>query len=435
MGAVKPRYQSVTGTRDLFPAESEKYAAVEAIAREVFRSCGYGEIRTPIFEHRELFARSIGESTDIVHKEMYEFEDRAGSRGPGAKLVLRPESTASVVRALVQRGLQDTPLPIRLWYAGSHFRRERPQKGRYREFRQIGVELLGPASPAADAEVLTMLHRFLMRLALSDVTIRINSLGTGEWRRSIADRLREQLLPHAAELSEDDRRRLDTNPLRLFDSKDPKAQALVRKAELPPLDDAARAHHDELLGLLAENGIPCVEDPRLVRGLDYYTMTVFEVTSDRLGAQNAILGGGRYDDLVSDLGGPALSGIGFAIGEDRLVESLTADPRTPRTLFWVVPMSREEFGYALRVASELRRQYPDAIVELDLSGRGFKRGVARAAQISEAPESYWFPIRETRVAFVGPEERAAGAVKIKKLETREERSAPLDEVRAAWESA
>ena len=425
---MKPRYQSVPGTRDLFPAVAEKYAATERIAREIFQAYGYGEIRTPIFEHRELFARSVGETTDIVHKEMYEFEDRAGASGVGARLVLRPESTASVVRALVQRGLQDVPLPIRLWYAGPHFRRERPQKGRYREFRQIGVELFAPPSPAADAEVLTMLYRFLIAVGVPDPVMRINSLGTGIWRRVLGEHLRRQILPHAAELGEDDRRRLDSNPLRLFDSKDPATQRLVAAAELPPLDEAARAYHDELLQLLTALRVPFVEESRLVRGLDYYTMTVFEVTSERLGAQNAVLGGGRYDDLVSDLGGPALSGIGFAIGQDRLVDASTSDPREPKTVFWVVPMSPAEFEYGLKACSELRRQYPGAVVELDLSGRGFKKGVARAAQIAESAEGYAFRVGDVRVAFVGPEERQSGSVKIRDVRTREEWTARLSEL-------
>jgi histidyl-tRNA synthetase len=427
---VKPRYQSVTGTRDLFPSLAEKYAATERIARDVFQSCGYGEIRTPIFEHRELFARSVGETTDIVHKEMYEFGDRAGASGPGARLVLRPESTASVVRALVQRGLQDVPLPIRLWYAGPHFRRERPQKGRYREFRQIGVEFFAPPSPAADAEVLTMLHRFLIAVGIPDPVVRINSLGTSAWRRRLGERIREQLQPHGGDLGEDDRRRLDANPLRLFDSKDPATQRLLAGAELPPLDEEARAYHKELLDLLAASGVPAVEESRLVRGLDYYTMTVFEVTSERLGAQNAVLGGGRYDDLVSDLGGPPLSGIGFAIGQDRLIEASTSDPREAKTVFWVVPMSPAEFAYGLKACSELRRQYPGAVVELDLSGRGFKKGVARAAQIAEEPESYAFRVQDVNVAFVGPDELRTESVKIRDVRTREERTAPLAQLRA-----
>jgi histidyl-tRNA synthetase len=427
---VKPRYQSVPGTRDLFPALAERYAATERIAREVFQSYGYGEIRTPIFEHRELFARSVGETTDIVHKEMYEFEDRAGASGAGARLVLRPESTASVVRALVQRGLQEVPLPIRLWYAGPHFRRERPQKGRYREFRQIGVELFAPPSPAADAEVLTMLHRFLTAVGVPEPVLKINSLGTPVWRKRLADALREQLLPRASDLGEDDRRRLDVNPLRLFDSKDAAAQRLVAAAKLPALDDAARQYHDELLGLLAAAGVPFVEEPRLVRGLDYYTMTVFEVTSERLGAQNAILGGGRYDELVADLGGPVLSGMGFAIGQDRLIDAATGDPREAKTVFWVVPMSPAEFEYGLKACSELRRQYPEAVVELDLSGRGFKKGVARAAQIADSPETYAFKVADVRVAFIGPDERASGSLKIRDVKTREERTAPLSELRA-----
>ena len=315
--------KSPKGTRDLLPPESEKYAAVEAVARDVFRSFGYAEIRTPIFESTDLFSRSVGESTDIVNKEMYTFADRKGR-----SLTLRPENTAGVVRALIEAGLQERPRPIRLWYAGPQFRYEQPQAGRYREFRQIGVELIGMPGPAGDAEVLVMLFQFLGRLGLTELRARINCVPTGAARVAFAEALRNHLAPHADALGAEDRRRLDQNPLRLFDSKNPRVQALLAGAPrtIDFLDERARAHHEELKGLLAQARIDFEEDPRLVRGLDYYTLTVFEVVSARLGAQDAILGGGRYDDLFGELGGPPTPPS--VLRSARTVWS----PRRPRTL-------------------------------------------------------------------------------------------------------
>ena len=412
-----PAYRAVKGTRDLFPPESEKYAAVEAIAREVFGSYGYGEIRTPTFESTELFARSVGETTDIVHKEMYTFVDR-GDRS----LTLRPENTAGVVRALVQRGLQDVPRPIRLWYTGSQFRNEQPQAGRYREFRQIGAELIGAPHPEADAELVGMLFQFLRRLGFSRLRTRLNCVPAGEGRRAFAEALRSYLAPHAEGLGPDDRRRLAENPLRLFDSKDPRLQALLERAPktLDYLDERSRAHHEEVKRLLDGAGLTFVEDSSLVRGLDYYTLTVFEVVSDDLGAQNSVLGGGRYDDLFAQLGGPPTPAVGFAIGEDRLVSILPVDPRSPKHVVVVIPDSRNEFAYALEVADEIRGASKDVEVEIDFSGKGIKRGIARAAQILAEPEKHPFLVRSVRAVLLGLRELEKDQLTLKDLASREQ---------------
>ena len=415
-------FRAVKGTRDLFPAESETYAAVEAIARDVFGSYGYGEIRTPILESTELFARSVGETTDIVHKEMYTFPDRKGR-----SLTLRPENTAGVVRAAIERGLERIPRPLRLWYSGEQFRYERPQKGRYREFRQIGAELLGVPGSASDAEILIMLFDFLGRLGFTDLSVTLNCVPGGEARARFADALRDHVRPQAHRLGEDDRRRLEENPLRLFDSKDPEARAVLAgaPATLDFLGESAGAHFREVQALLRDAGIPFREDASLVRGIDYYTVTVFEVVSENLGAQNAILGGGRYDNLFADMGGTPLPAVGFAIGEDRLVSVLPRDPRPARSLWYVLPGSSEEFAYAMRVARAIRAAHPAAVVETDLSGRGFGKGFGRANQILQGDADFAFRIGEVRVVSLGSRERSDQTVTIKNLSTRHEETAPL----------
>ena len=418
-----PQFRAVKGTRDLFPPESEKYAAVEAVARQVFSSYGYGEIRTPLLEATELFARSVGETTDIVHKEMYTFPDRKGR-----SLTLRPENTAGVVRAAIERGVERLPRPLRLWYAGEQFRYERPQKGRYREFRQIGAELVGVPGSASDAELLTMLFDFLRALGFTDLSVTLNCVPGGAARERFADALRAHVKPHAGTLSEDDRRRVEENPLRLFDSKDPATRAVLHDAPstLDYLEPAAAAHFAEVKKLLAEAEIPFRESAGLVRGLDYYTVTVFEVVSGALGAQNAILGGGRYDNLFADRGGAPLPAIGFAIGEDRLVEVLPRDPRAARDVWYVLPGSAEDFPYAMRVARALRASRPGEVVETDLTGRGFGKGFSRAGQILAGEAEYPFRVAEVRVVSVGSRERSDGTVKVKTLSTRVEETLPLE---------
>ena len=423
---MNPRYRAVKGTRDLFPPESERFAAAEAAARRVFGSYGYGEVRTPCLESTELFARSVGETTDIVHKEMYTFPDRKGR-----SLTLRPENTAGVVRAIIENGLASGPMPLRLWYAGPQFRYERPQAGRYREFRQIGAELLGVAGPAAEVEILTMLFAFLKALGFQALSVALNSVGTARSREAFGEALRAYLEPKAAAFGEDDRRKLSENPLRLFDSRDPAVRAALEGSPrtLEYLDDASRRHHDEVRRLLTRASLPFRDDPSLVRGLDYYTRTVFEVVSADLGAQDAILGGGRYDNLVETLGGPALPAIGFAIGEDRLVQ---AAPRPAPTggLLLVLPQGPEDLEEALQLADELRAALP-VPVEVDLLARGFKKGMARGNALFEEASARGLDGARIFAVLLGEREREAGSVTVKRLASADQESVPRGEV-VAW---
>jgi len=364
--------KAVRGTRDLLPPDTALWNFVEAKVREVFRTYNFQEIRTPIFEETTLFARGVGEDTDIVAKEMYTWEDRSRAASEkGLSLTLRPENTAGVVRAYIEHKLWDRGLN-KLYYIGPQFRRERPQKGRYRQFYQIGAEVIGPSSagsesPARDAEILEMLATLLDGLGISDWNLQLNSVGCPGDRAGFNEALSRALEPVKDRMCVDCQRRAVTNPLRVFDCKVPEDQPIIEK--LPRisqfLDEGCRAHFDAVQAILTRVGVPFSLNDRLVRGLDYYTRTAFEFTHGALGAQNAILGGGRYDGLSEALGGPPAPGIGFAIGEDRLVMSLqeknSAESilRTPDV--YIAPMAGMN-GEAARLARELRRQ--DLIVEL-----------------------------------------------------------------------
>ena len=326
--ANKAKFQAIKGTRDLLPPETELWNRVEQIAREVFATYGFGEIRPPIFEPTELFARAVGGDTDIVSKEMYSFEDRDET-----SVSLRPEATASVCRAYIEHNMNQLPAPVKLYCMGSMFRRERPQKGRYRQFYQIDAEVLGGSdTPGIDAEVIEMVMALFAQVGLSSVQLEINSIGHSTapvdgklvCRRAYVEKLREALLEVKDKLGEDSRRRMETNPLRVLDSKLEHEQAII--ATLPRIadhlcDDCAK-HYAEVKRQLELRGVTFRENWRLVRGLDYYMRTTFEITAQGLGSQNAVCGGGRYDGLVELLGGPPTKGIGFAIGEDRLILSL-----------------------------------------------------------------------------------------------------------------
>lgn len=421
---MNPRYRSVKGTRDLLPPESERWNEAERIARDTFRSRGYGEIRTPVLEETALFARSVGETTDIVHKEMYTFPDRKGR-----SLTMRPENTAGVVRAVIENGLAAGPMPLRLYYVGPQFRYERPQAGRYREFSQIGVELFGVAGPAAEAEVLEMLFDFLRALGFRALSVSLNSVGTGETRAKFGEALRAHVEPRAGAFGEDDRRKLADNPLRLFDSKDPAVRTALEGAprSLDFSDDESRRHHDEVRRLLEEAGIPFRDDPSLVRGLDYYTRTVFEVVSEDLGAQDAILGGGRYDGLVESLGGPPVPGIGFAIGEDRLLQvAPLALPRRPCVV--VLPQRPDDLPEATRIAREIRAALPGGCVEVDLSARGLKKGMARASALFDEADARGLDRDGILAVLVGERERTERAVTVKRLATGEQETFPRSEL-------
>src|SRR5271167_1380272 len=337
--------QAVRGTRDLLPPETELWNQIETTVRRVFERYSFGEIRTPIFEETQLFARGVGEETDIVSKEMYTFTPE-----PGQSLTLRPENTAGVVRAYIEHQLGETGLLQKLYYIGPQFRRERPQKGRYRQFWQIGAEVIGPPSagsesPLRDAEVLEMLATFLDELGIEGWRLEINSVGSATDRARYVAALREALAPVKHRMCEDNQRRAETNPLRVLDSKDENDQEIING--LPKiadyLDEDSKAHFAAVLAVLDKCGVKYEVNPRLVRGLDYYTRTSFEFTHGGLGAQNALLGGGRYDGLSEALGGPKAPGIGFAMGEDRLILTLQAQQEQAAALAdaFIAPLSAE----------------------------------------------------------------------------------------------
>ena len=367
--------RNVKGTRDLLPEEASQFARVETVAREVFGTYGFSEIRTPVMEETELFVRGVGESTDIVGKEMYTFADKKGR-----SLTLRPENTAAVARAYIQHGMSRLPQPVKLFYMGPQFRYERPQKGRYRQFHQIGAELLGDEGPLTDAELLLMLVRFLKRLGFNDLVVRLNTVGSVTSRTAYADVVRGHLEPVREQLGDDSKRRLETNPLRILDTKIPAERELL--AGLPDLfdslSDECRDHFKSVCNTLDSFGVAYEVDPRLVRGLDYYTRTVFEISSDALGAQDAILGGGRYDRLISDLGGPEVPGIGFAIGEDRLVDLLPEGQVEASVITHVVPAGVEP-KIALEICETLREN--GLACEPELGGRSMKAALKKANRV------------------------------------------------------
>src|SRR5580765_1967329 len=325
-----PSIKSVRGTRDLLPPETETWNFVETTVRDVFRVYNFQEIRTPILEDLQLFQRSVGEETDIVSKEMFAWEDRARAQSEkGQWLALRPENTAGVVRAYIEHKLWERPGLQRFYYIGPQFRRERPQKGRYRQFYQIGAEVIGPTtagseSPAVDAELLEMLATLLDRLGIQGWSLKLNSVGCANDRPVYLQALRDALKDVVHTMCPDCQRRAETNPLRVLDCKVPADQPIIEK--LPRisqyLDDACRENFAAVRAMLDAVGVPYTINERMVRGLDYYTRTTFEFTHGDLGAQSAVLGGGRYDGLSESLDGPKAPGIGFAIGEDRLMLAL-----------------------------------------------------------------------------------------------------------------
>ena len=407
--------KAVRGTRDLLPPETALWNFVESAVRDVFRAYNFQEIRTPIFEDTALFSRSVGEETDIVAKEMYTWEDRGRAESDkGQSLTLRPENTAGVVRAYIEHKLWDRGLN-KLYYIGPQFRRERPQKGRYRQFYQIGAEVLGPPSagsesPARDAEVIEMLATLLDRVGIADWTLQLNSVGCSNDRAVYNEALRKALEP-VGKMCVDCQRRAVTNPLRVFDCKVPEDQPIIEK--LPRisqfLDEPCRKHFEAVQEILTKVGVRFSLNDRLVRGLDYYTRTAFEFTHGALGAQNAILGGGRYDGLSEALGGPAAPGIGFAIGEDRLVMSLkeTAEGVLRKPDAYVAPLGEGMNIEAARLARELRRH--DLVVDLGDETFRLKKSFETAAK---AGAKY--------ILIVGENEVKAGAFALKNLATGEQ---------------
>ena len=398
--------QAIRGMNDILPGDISAWQHIERHARALLGAYGYEEIRPPIVERTELFRRSIGEVTDIVEKEMYTFDDRNGE-----SLTLRPECTASVVRAAIEHGLLRTP-GRRVWAMGPMFRYERPQRGRYRQFHQIDVEILGIAAPSAEAELIVMTRRLWKALGISGLALDLNSLGSREIQARYRTRLVEYFSAHAPALDADSLRRIETNPLRILDSKNPSMQALIEEAPriVDEHDDDARAHLDQLLAMLDEAGVEYRLNPRLVRGLDYYTGTVFEWTTSELGAQGAVCGGGRYDNLVAEIGGQASPAIGFAIGLERLVALLEAQsvelPVTKPHAYLATAGARASI-LAHAVAEQLRDAVPELRLIVDAAHGSFKAKLKRADRSG------------ARIALLlGEEEARGGRIAVKDLRAR-----------------
>jgi histidyl-tRNA synthetase len=400
----KREFKAIKGTRDILPPDSALWNWFEQTARDVFESYNFRDIRLPIFEETELFARSIGVETDVVNKEMFTFTtgqdpDSMGESAPDRTYSLRPEATASVARAYIENGMQTLPGNAKLYYMGPMFRRERPQKGRYRQFYQIGAEVLGQSdAPAIDAEVLEMLVVFFKRVGLTRTTLYINSIGCKECRPQYVELLREKLREVKNQLGPDSQRRIETNPLRVLDSKLPQEQPII--AKLPRISDhlcaECREHFTKLKEELGLRGIVYEENWRLVRGLDYYTRTTFEVTAEGLGSQNAVCGGGRYDGLVELLGGPPTKGIGFAIGSDRAILSIQEGgklPHLPGLAVFVAWMGQAAYPTAVNIARKLRTA--GLAVELPPEEMKFKKSLGLADKLGA---SYALIIGEDEVA-------------------------------------
>lgn len=416
------KYRAIKGTRDLLPREMAARRYIEETARDLFERYGYAPIATPVFEQTELFVRGIGEDSDIVRKEMYTFTDRKGR-----SLTLRPEGTAPVVRAYIENNLSEWRNPTKLYYYLPMYRYERPQKGRMREFYQVGIELLGAPGPDADAEVIALFLEYLTALGLSGFECRVNTIGCRSCRKPYLETLRTYLLENESALCPDCRDRARTNPMRAFDCKVEACQAVL--ADAPRVTDyvceSCAAHFEGVKAHLTALDIPFVVDRRLVRGFDYYEKTTFEVVSPYLGAQSALGGGGRYDPLVRDCGGPDTPGLGFAIGVERLLlqleEEKVALPREHAIDAFVCFVGDDLAAEAFRVVMELRKS--GIASDMDYAHRSLK------AQLKLADKA------GARVAvFVAPDELAAGALKIRNMATGDERlvehAALVEEVRA-----
>ena len=416
--------QPVRGMNDVLPAESGAWRTLEVAARELLSSYGYEEIRIPVVEHTELFRRAIGEYTDVVEKEMYTFVDQGGD-----SLTLRPEATAGVMRALISNGLLRGQRH-KLWCMGPMFRHERPQKGRYRQFHQINVEAVGMSGPDVDAELIALSARLWRRLGIEQVRLEINSLGTPEARRTYRGKLIEYFRARHEQLDADSRRRLEGNPLRILDSKNPDMRELIEAAPLltEHLDAQSREHFDALCASLEAIGVPFRINPRLVRGLDYYSRTVFEWITDALGAQDAVCSGGRYDGLIAQLGGESTPGIGFAMGVERLVTLLVQSGRVqganaPDVYIVVSGAHAAPAGVAL--AERLRTELPARRFELNLGGGNFKAQFRRADRSGAA-----------LALIVGDEELTRGVASLKPLRRESGQSeSPLPTLAASIEAA
>jgi histidyl-tRNA synthetase len=418
--------KAVRGTRDLLPPETALWNRIETTARAVFARYNFGEIRTPIFEDTSLFARGVGEETDIVSKEMFTWEDRARAQSEKPQmLTLRPENTAGVVRAYIEHKLGETGQLQKLFYIGPQFRRERPQKGRYRQFFQIGAEVIGPPSagsesPLRDAEVLEMLASLLDELGITGWTLELNSVGSPADRARYNETLRAALIPVVGQMCVDCQRRAETNPLRVLDCKVPADQPII--ATLPviadSLDDDSKTHFAAVTAALDAAGVPYTRNHRLVRGLDYYTRTTFEFTHGGLGAQNALLGGGRYDGLSEAIGGPKAPGIGFAMGEDRLVLTLLAQESnqnlTVKADAFIAPLGESLNAPALALARELRRA--GLTIELGDGSFRLKKSFEAADKTARA------------IVILGEDELKSGILTVKTFATGVQTKVPRAEL-------
>ncbi|MEA2264221.1 MAG: histidyl-tRNA synthetase [Acidobacteriaceae bacterium] len=412
--------QAVRGTRDLLPPETELWNHIDTTARRVFERYSFGEIRTPVLEDTQLFARGVGEETDIVSKEMYTFTPDAES---AQSLTLRPENTAGVVRAYIEHQLGETGQLQKLYYIGPQFRRERPQKGRYRQFYQIGAEVIGPPSagsesPLRDAEVLEMLATLLAELGITGWKLLLNSVGSATDRPRYVQTLKTALEPLVGRMCQDCQRRAVTNPLRVLDCKHPEDQPII--ATLPriwdSLDEGSKEHFAAVCMALDACGVPYEHDHRLVRGLDYYTRTTFEFVSEDLGAQNALLGGGRYDGLSEAIGGPKAPGIGFAMGEDRLVLTLLAQAKHKPLLAaaYIAPLGERMNPAALVLARELRA---DGLrIELGDGSFRLKKSFEAGNKVANA------------IVIFGEDEAASGILTVKHFASGEQTKVPRGEL-------
>lgn len=407
-----PPLQPARGTQDLLPETARRHRRVSETARETAALYGFAEISTPIFEFTEVFARPIGEHTDIVAKEMYTFTDRGGE-----EITLRPENTAGVVRAVLSNGLTQST-PLKLFYSGPMFRYERPQKGRFRQFHQIGVELLGVAQPQADIEVIALGQRILGALGIADrVGLELNTLGDPSSRAAYRDALVGYFSARHSELSEDSRRRLERNPLRILDSKDPGDAPIIGEAPdfAAYLNDASRDFLARVRDGLDRLGIAYRLNPRLVRGLDYYTHTVFEFVTTDLGAQGTVLAGGRYDGLVELMGGPAMAGVGWAAGIERLALMIAEPPAPPRAIA-LVPIGEAAEVLALTLAEEMRSA--GLVVDLGYSGN-VQRRMRRADRIGARA-----------AVLLGEDELARGAATLRDLDSGAQSDVALGDLAA-----
>jgi histidyl-tRNA synthetase len=412
--------QAVRGTRDLLPPETELWNHIDTTARRVFERYSFGEIRTPVLEDTQLFARGVGEETDIVSKEMYTFTPDAES---AQSLTLRPENTAGVVRAYIEHQLGETGQLQKLYYIGPQFRRERPQKGRYRQFYQIGAEVIGPPSagsesPLRDAEVLEMLATLLGELGITGWKLLLNSVGSATDRPRYVQTLKTALEPVVGRMCQDCQRRAVTNPLRVLDCKHPEDQPII--ATLPriwdSLDEGSKEHFAAVCTALDACGVPYEHDHRLVRGLDYYTRTTFEFVSEDLGAQNALLGGGRYDGLSEAIGGPKAPGIGFAMGEDRLVLTLLAQAKHKPLLAaaYIAPLGERMNPAALVLARELRAG--GLRIELGDGSFRLKKSFEAGNKVANA------------IVIFGEDEAASGILTVKHFASGEQSKVPRGEL-------